>query len=214
VNKEIVDHFQKTWKEYDEWYEAHPALFRTELAALRKAVPARGRGLEVGVGTGQFAAALSIPYGLDPSSGMLGPARRKGIQVVQGFGEAQPFRAGSFDYVIAVFVIEFVDDLRGFLAEAGRILRSGGVLVTGFIDRDSAWGRHFLETSQARSFFHPPWPRELIDILAGLGLGLKGSWQTLFGPPPDLEEEEEPRTGFGQGGFVVLKSRKMNGKID
>ena len=214
MNKEIVDHFQRTWKEYDEWYKAHPALFRTELAALRKAVPARGRGLEVGVGTGQFAAALSIPYGLDPSSAMLGPARRKGIQVVQGFGEAQPFRSGSFDYVIAVFVIEFVDDLRDFLAEAGRILRSGGVLITGFIDRDSAWGRHFRETSQARNFFHPPSPRELIDILAGLGFGLEGAWQALFGPPPDLEEEEEPRTGSGQGGFVVLKSRKTNGKVD
>jgi SAM-dependent methyltransferase len=208
TSNDIVDHFQRTWKEYDEWYKAHPALFRTELAALRKAVPARGRGLEIGVGTGQFAAALSIPYGLDPSSGMLGPARRKGIQVVQGFGEAQPFRAGSFDYAIAVFVIEFVDDLRGFLAEAGRILRTGGVLITGIIDRDSAWGRHFHSSSQAGRFFHPPSPRELLDCLEGLGLEPRGAWQALFGPPPDLEEEEEPRTGFGQGGFVVLKAIK------
>lgn len=208
MNKEIVDHFQRTWKEYDEWYAAHPALFRTELAALRKAVPAQGRGLEIGTGTGQFAAALSIPFGLDPSPGMLGPARRKGIEVVQGYGERLPFKDGSFDFAMTVFVLEFVDDLRGFLTEAARILRPGGIMVAGMIDRDSEWGRYFHSNSQARRFFHPPSPRELLGVLGSLGLEPRGSWQTLFGPPPDLKREERPRTGFGQGGFVVLKAVK------
>lgn len=208
MNKEIVDHFQRTWKEYDEWYKAHPALFRTELAALRKAVPARGRGLEIGVGTGQFAAALSIPYGLDPSSGMLGPAKRRGIEVVKGTGESLPFKGGIFDLVLIVFVLEFVDDLEAFLAEAARVLRAGGTLVTGLIDRDSEWGRHFHSSSQAGRFFHPPSPRELLAVLEGLGLEPRGAWQALFGPPPDLEREEEPRAGFGQGGFVVLEAIK------
>lgn len=206
--EDIVGHFQETWKEYDDWYDVHPALYRTELAALKKAVPRRGTGLEVGVGTGRIAAPLSVRFGLDPSPGMLGLARRKGIQVVTGFGEALPFRSGSFDFVLVVFVLEFIADLRGFLGEATRVLGSRGALVTGFIDRDSSWGRHFHATSSARRFFHPPSPVELIDILESVGLELQISWQTLFGPPPDLRREEEPRPGFGEGGFVVFKAVK------
>lgn len=202
----VVDHFQRTWKEYDRWYAAHPALYRTELAALKKAVPQKGRALEIGIGTGQFAAAFSIPFGVDPSASMLGPARRKGIEVVQGYGERLPFKNGCFDFGLTVFVLEFVNDLRGFLAEAARILRPGGALVAGLIDRDSAWGKHFRKKSEVREFFHPPSPRELIDILRGIGMEPRGIWQTLFGPPPDLEREEEPEPGFGRGGFVVIKA--------
>jgi ubiquinone/menaquinone biosynthesis C-methylase UbiE len=210
--REVVDHFQQTWKSYDEWYEAHPALYKTELAALRKAVPRRGRGLEVGVGTGRCAAPLSVRYGVDPSAAMLGLARKKGVRVVQGYGEALPFRSASFDFVQMVFVIEFVDDLRGFLSESARVLRSGGALITGFIDKDSSWGRHFQSSSSARRYFHPPSPRELIETLGSVGLESKGSWQALFGPPPDLPRAERPRTGFGQGGFVVIKAVKGRGK--
>ena len=39
-------------------------------------------------------------------------------------------------------------------------------------------------------------------------LGVKAAYQTLFQPPPDLSGQEQPRSGFGEGGFVVLKARK------
>lgn len=206
--EEVVGHFEKTCQDYDGWYDAHPALYRTELAALKKAVPPRGVGLEVGVGTGRFAERLGARFGLDPSPGMLELARRRGIEVVRGFGGALPFKSGRFDFVLIVFVLEFVDDLRGFLGEAARILRDGGALVAGLIDRDSSWGRHFRSRSAARRFFHPPSVAELADILDGMGLRFERSWQALFGPPPDLERVERPRPGYGQGGFVVLSSRK------
>jgi SAM-dependent methyltransferase len=141
---------------------------------------------------------------------MLGPAKRRGIEVVRGAGESLPFKDGAFDFALIVFVLEFVDDLKSFLGEASRVLRRGGALVAGLIDRDSEWGRHFHESSEARRFFHPPSPPELIDILTGLGLEPRGAWQALFGPPPDLQREEEPRTGFGRGGFVVLRADKSS----
>jgi ubiquinone/menaquinone biosynthesis C-methylase UbiE len=200
--------FQGTAASYDAWYDAHPALYRTELAALKRAVPSRGRGLEIGVGTGRFAAPLGVRYGLDPSPGMLDLARRKGIRTVQGFGEAVPFKAESFGIVLIVFVIEFVDDVEGFLAEAARVLESRGRLVVGFMDKDGAWGKFFHRTSQARRFFHPPSPRRLIAALEAAGLSYEASWQTLFGPPPDLRRVERPRPGFGRGGFVVVRAVK------
>jgi ubiquinone/menaquinone biosynthesis C-methylase UbiE len=205
---EIVDHFARTVDSYDGWYDTHPALYRTELAALRKAVPRRGRGLEIGVGTGRFASALSVLYGLDPAAAMLRLAKGRGLRVVQGVGEALPFKADSFDLALIVFVIEFVDDVGRFLAEAARVLRRQGRLVVGFIDKDSAWGRHFRRTSGARHHFHPPSPQELIGAIESAGLAYEASWQTLFGPPPDLRRAERPRAGFGRGGFVVVRAVK------
>ncbi len=210
-DRKIADHFQRTAESYDAWYDDHPALYRTELAALSKAVPRRGKGLEIGVGTGRFASLLSVRYGLDPSPGMLVRARSRGIRVVRGVGEALPFRSASFDLALIVFVIEFVDDLEGFFAEAARVLRSRGRLVVGFMDKDSAWGRYFHKTSRARRFFHPPSAQEIIAALGRVGLRFEASWQALFGPPPDLRRAERPRAGFGRGGFVVVRAVKPGG---
>lgn len=206
--KAVVEHFQKTAESYDAWYDEHPALYRTELAALRKAVPRQGRGLEIGVGTGRFASPLAVRYGLDPSPGMLALAGSRGIRVVRGVGEALPFRSESFDLVLIVFVIEFIDDLEGFLGEAARVLRGRGRLVVGFMDKDGAWGRHFHKSSRARRFFHPPSPRELVAALDRVGLSFEASWQALFAPPPVLRRVERPRQGFGQGSFIVVKAAK------
>jgi SAM-dependent methyltransferase len=204
---ELIGHFEHTWKQYDAWYDAHPALYATELAALERAVP-RGTGLEIGVGTGRFAAPLSVRFGLDPSFNMLGPARRRGVTVVQGLGEALPFKPGSFDFALIVFVLEFVEDHGRFLEEAVRVLGRGGSLVIGIIDRDTAWGRYFVEKTALGPFFNPPSLRDLLGILESLGLEPGETSQTLFGPPPGLPAVEEPRSGFGDGGFAVIKALK------
>jgi ubiquinone/menaquinone biosynthesis C-methylase UbiE len=205
--KEIVELFQKTWKEYDKWYDTHRALYLSELAALKKAVPT-GTGLEIGVGTGRFAAPLAVRFGLDPAINMLKLAKMRRVQVVQGRGENLPFKNESFHFVQIVFVVEFVDDLLPFLKETARTLRRDGVLILGFIDKNSQWGGYYARNASHRRFFHPPSPEEILCILKRINLELEEAFQTLFQPPPDIEHEEEPRSGFGQGGFVVLKARK------
>src|SRR4030042_1200775 len=142
MKREIVDHFEKTWKSYDEWFDGHQALYQSELAALKKAVPS-GAGLEVGVGTGRFAAPLGVRFGLDPAIHMLRLAKKRGLLVVQGLGESLPFKDESFDFVQIIFVIECVDDLLSFLREAVRTVRRNGALILGFIDRDSLWGQYY-----------------------------------------------------------------------
>jgi len=57
--------------EYDQWYERNKFVYLSELEALKKVVPKKGKGLEIGVGTGRFAEPLGISYGLDPSEKML-----------------------------------------------------------------------------------------------------------------------------------------------
>jgi len=208
MTSEIIDHFEKTWKDYDAWYDTHPALYRTELAALKMAAPS-GAGLEIGVGTGRFAAPLGVRFGLDPAVNMLKLAANRGILVVQGRGESLPFQDGSFDFVQLVFVIEFVDDLILFLGEAVRTIKPSGALILGLIDKDSPWGRYYASDPSHRRYFHPPSPGALLDILDQTGLEFKCACQTLFQPPPDVTREEGPKPGFGEGGFVVLKAVRI-----
>jgi len=207
MNREIIGHFQKTWKDFDEWFDAHRALYLSELAALKKAAPT-GTGLEIGVGTGRFAAPLAVRFGLDPAINMLKLAKKRKIQVVQGFGENLPFRNESFHFVQIVFVIEFVAAPLLFLKEAARTIRRNGVLILGFIDKNSQWGLYYARDPTHRKFFHPPSPEEILEIFKNIGMEFQEAFQTLFQPPPDIREKEDPRRGFGQGGFVVLKAIK------
>ena len=207
MKRDIVDHFEKTWKSYDEWFDGHQALYQTELTALKKVVPS-GAGLEIGVGTGRFAAPLGVRFGLDPAIHMIRLAKNRGLLAVQGLGESLPFKDECFDFVQIVFVIEFVDDPVSFLREAVRTIRRNGALILGFIDRESPWGQYYARDPSHRRHFHPPSPQEVLDIFNKIGLEFREACQTLFQPPPDLSKKENPRRGFGRGGFVVLKATK------
>jgi ubiquinone/menaquinone biosynthesis C-methylase UbiE len=205
MNREIIDHFNRTWQDFDKWFDGHQALYQSELAALKMAV-SLGAGLEIGVGTGRFAAPLGVRFGLDPAINMLRAAKKRGISVVQGVGESLPFKGESFDFVQIVFVIEFVDHLFLFLNEAARTLKKNGALILGFIDKDSRWGRYYARDPSHRVHFHPPPAKEIIAILKRIGMEFQEAFQTLYQPPPDISFQEKPRRGFGEGGFVVFKA--------
>lgn len=55
-------------EKYDMWYEEHYAVYESELEAIRELLPEviPEKSLEIGAGTGRFASALGISYGLDP----------------------------------------------------------------------------------------------------------------------------------------------------
>jgi len=51
---------------------------------VRVLLPWQGLGLEIGVGTGRFAAPLGIKVGVDPSMAMLAYAAERGVLGRQG----------------------------------------------------------------------------------------------------------------------------------
>jgi hypothetical protein len=51
-----IEPFEAHAERYEAWFERHPAAYASELLALRPFVPLSGRGLEIGVGSGRFAA--------------------------------------------------------------------------------------------------------------------------------------------------------------
>jgi SAM-dependent methyltransferase len=85
-----------------------------------------GTTLEIGTGTGLFAAAIAARggsvLGIDRSREMLRVARTR-VPVVQADAARLPFRDGAFDRAFLVAVLDFVDDPVAVLREARRVSR-------------------------------------------------------------------------------------------
>jgi SAM-dependent methyltransferase len=202
--------FETHHQRYEKWFEEHAPAYLSELLALRPFVPWEGRGIEIGVGSGRFAAPLGVQVGVDPSPAMLGYAAARGIDVVEGAAEALPFPDGSFDHALAVTTICFVDSPAQMLAEARRVLKPGGRLVIGFIDRESPLGQVYL-AHQADSVFYREANFHSADEVARLllqaGLSIDAWGQTLARPLPETLAIEPLRAGRGQCAFVVVAAR-------
>ncbi|MFW6046115.1 MAG: class I SAM-dependent methyltransferase, partial [Natronomonas sp.] len=145
--------FEEHTERYDDWFETYKDVYLSELSALRRLVPDTGRGIEIGVGGARFAAPLGIDLGIDPSPAMLDQARKRGVDVVRGVAESLPFRSGTFDTVLNVTTICFVDDVDRTLSEAARVLTPTGCLVIGFIDEDSPVGEIYREKQETNPFY-------------------------------------------------------------
>src|SRR6056297_711950 len=127
--------FEQYAEAYDQWFERNPDAFKAELELMRGLLPEQPGvvGLEVGVGSGKFAGPLGIETGVDPSKEMADRAEKLGIRVVLGVAEALPFPDASFDYVLLMTTICFVDDIEQTFAQSFRVLKPGGCIIVGFV---------------------------------------------------------------------------------
>ncbi|WP_449370709.1 class I SAM-dependent methyltransferase [Thiomonas sp.] len=199
--------FEAHHRRYEAWFGEHEAAYISELLALRPFVPWEGYGLEIGVGSGRFAAPLGIRVGIDPSPEMLAYATAHGIEVVLGTAENLPFAVDTFDHALVVTAICFVDSPERMLAEARRVLKPGGRLTMGFIDRDSALGQEYLAHQSEDVFYREATfysATELERLLLEAGFSIQAWGQTLAHPLPKTREIEALRPGRGQCAFVVV----------
>ena len=196
---------------YEQWFEHHAPAYVSELLALRPFVPLQGRGIEIGVGTGRFAAPLGVEVGVDPAAPMLAHAARRGVNVVRGVAEALPFTDGSFDHALVVTTICFVDSPLAMMDEAHRVLAPRGTFVIGFIDRNSDLGRHYL-AHRAESVFYRDATfyaaSEIEAMLRRTRFSVRAWGQSLFGASPEIQEIQPLRPGVGQGAFVVVSAER------
>jgi SAM-dependent methyltransferase len=207
MRKKIAEHYNSHCREYEEWIKSHPHIHESEVIVFKKLVPS-GVGLEIGVGTGRLASALSVRFGLDPSRGMLKLAQQKNVLVVQGVGENLPFKKESFNFILIVYTIELADDALRFLKEATKSLKKRGVLILGIANRESAWGK-FYEQDAAKGFWRWYSTEEILRYFKKNRLEFQEAFHTHFHAPPDIKEIEEPKKGFGNGGLVVFKAVKQ-----
>jgi ubiquinone/menaquinone biosynthesis C-methylase UbiE len=94
-----------------------------------------GQVLEVGCGDGSFAERLRdsgdgiVVVASDQSAHMAGLAAARGLPSVQADVIALPFADGSFDLVIANWMLYHVADIPAALSQIRRLLRPGGRLL-------------------------------------------------------------------------------------
>lgn len=207
----VTEPFEEHPERYDAWFEEHPHAFAAERNALRALVPEGGRGLEIGVGTGRFAAALGMEEGVDPAPAMRRRARARGLRVKDGTAEELPYDDATFDVALLVTTVCFVDDLDRALAEAYRVLRPAGALVIGLVDRDSPLGQRYLKQQDANPFYQPArfWTTdEIVRAMRQAGFDGFAFRQTLEGELNGLDAPPPVTDGYDAGAFVVIRGRK------
>ena len=144
--KKVRNEYNKISGNYNKRYELNP--LKGVAKALRELVAEirAQRVLEIGCGTGYWLKILA-PHvdwivGLDTSIRMLKEANHipGTIQLVCGSADRLPFSKNSFDLVFVVNALHHFPDKKGFINQAGSLLRSAGALATIGLDVSSAIG--------------------------------------------------------------------------
>lgn len=205
--------FEKHTEEYEAWYEKYPAVYQSELNAIRAQLtdlPENLLGIEVGLGTGRFAAPLGIKEGVEPATSMREIAAKRGIEVMDARAESLPYRDLHFDFVLFVTICH-LDNVRSAFAEAWRVLKRNGSIIIGFIVKSRPVADSY-EARRHRSHFYRHARfyavEEVNELLKECGFRDPHYIQTLFKPLEEVTTPEEAREGYDRGSFVVVRATK------
>ncbi|MCD6563228.1 MAG: class I SAM-dependent methyltransferase [Thermoproteales archaeon] len=156
MSRKIIDIFNRYAEYYDDWYKQPLGQYvvAVESMALSRLIPKEGRGVELGCGTGVFAKEvyridnIKDILCLDPAYNMLKRARMRGLDSVCSVIKYAPFRNEIFDFVFMVTVVEFLDQPLDDLISIRSFLKKNGWLIIMFINRDSSWGKFYIDLAK------------------------------------------------------------------
>lgn len=205
--------FDKYVEDYEDWYDKYPEVYESELAAIREQflkLPENIRGIEVGIGTGRFAQPLGIKEGIEPSEEMAKKAVSRKIEVLKGVAEYLPYRDLQFDFVLFVTICH-LDNVKLAIEEAHRVLKHHGSIIIGFLDKDHAVAKEYKERRDRSTFFSKAKFYSVMrikQIIEEAGFKNLEFNQTLFGNLESIKDIQLPKSGYGEGSFIVLKATK------
>jgi ubiquinone/menaquinone biosynthesis C-methylase UbiE len=203
--------FDKYAEEYDEWFDGHPWVYRSEVQAVKMALPQGGKGVEIGAGTGRFSIPFGITVGVEPSGAMAEIARSRGITIYDAKAENLPFDDNAFDFVLMVTTICFLEDPLQALKEIRRILCPAGKIIIGMMDKDSPQGKLYeMKKNDSKFFKHAVFYSvdKVLKWLKTLGYDHIQTLQTIFHKLEEMTVLEPIKDGYGEGLFVVISAQK------
>ncbi len=170
------------WSQFYDLAPVQWATYRPVHDAVLRAldVEPQGRVLDVGCGTGQFAARIQQErpdvgvVGCDFSEGMLQHARERlpAGSWIQGDAGRLPFQSSVFDAVVSTEAFHWFPDQPAALAEFRRVLRPGGTLLLALVNLPvQAMSAAFhLGSRLIGEPFYWPTSEELADTIESAGL--------------------------------------------
>lgn len=206
--KDVSSAYHTEADTYDQWFDENSGFYESELLAIKDLLPS-GNGLEVGVGSGRFASRLGIRFGVEPSPAMAKLATKRGVNTSIATAESLPFVNETFDFVLFVTSICFIQDPKKAIQEANRVLKENAYLLLAFIDKESELGQKYEAVQHENPFYRDARfysASELKLMVESEGFNLVDSRQTLF--PSVHTEIQSPEASFGKGSFVVHFFRK------
>lgn len=209
-------------KDYDRWYTTKIGSFADEVEtrlALSMFSPYSGmKVLDVGCGTGNFSIKLARlgckVTGIDLSEKMLDIARRKAkkehldIEFYNMDVYRLEFPDGCFDGVFSMAAFEFIKEPLKAYREMYRVVKPGGKILIGTINRESSWGKLYMSQEyQKNSVFKHARFMTLEELKALDRENLKDAGECLFISPFEEEhnismEMEEKLSKANRGGFI------------
>jgi ubiquinone/menaquinone biosynthesis C-methylase UbiE len=192
---------------YDTFIAEAAARMSADLVDVIGAESATGPILDVGCGGGQFLAALarSRPeaslYGADYSAAQVHRAEERltqfgdRVHIYHAPAEKLPFEDNTFAAVASIGSIKHWQSQTDGLAEMVRVLRPGGLLVVGELDRGCtvADAKRFLALRTALRFFGPVPLMVFRTYISGLSLDLEDARALVAALPlTDVEVQRRP----------------------
>jgi len=201
--------FDNNALEYDNWFDKHSNIYQSEILALKEAITINKKGLEIGSGTGRFSIPFKINIGVEPSFNMSKLAEQKGMTIINAVAENLPFHNHSFDFALMVTTVCFLSDIPKAFSEVHRILKPKGEIILAIIDKNSELGMKYETEKLENKFYkdaHFHSAKEITTLLEQSDFYSFSYWQTLI--KSDTNKIEQPKHGFGEGSFVVIKAIK------
>jgi len=205
--------FDEYSSSYEDWFERNKFAFESELQAIKEVLPKSKNSIEIGVGSGRFAAPLAINIGIDPSKKMREIAQKRGIKTINAVAEYLPFKDCQFEFALMITTICFLDNVESSFKEVHRILKPYGYFIIGLVDKDSLIGKLYQQHKNENVFYKVAnfySVDEVFSHLKKVGFREFNINQTIFHKLTEISEVESTKEGYGDGSFVVIKATKRN----
>lgn len=204
--------FEKYTTQYENWFEENKYVYQSEIKAIEELLPNFNNGIEVGIGSGKFALPFGIKLGIDPSAEMRKIAESRGIKAIDGVAENLLLKNESFDLVLMVTTLCFLDDAKKAFSEVYRIIKPEGFFINGFVDKNSRTGRIYQKNKEKSIFYNIAVfysTKEVILMLKDTGFKNIEFRQTIFKSLGKINQAEPVKEGYGEGSFIVTRAQKV-----